>query len=148
MLRYLVAFIVAAVVFGGLDFLWLGTIAQKLYQQEIGALLLPKPRMDAAIAFYVVYLTGLIFFAVRPGLEAASLARTVGYAALFGLVAYATYDLTNLATLKGFSTKVVAADLVWGVVVSSAASTAAFFATRLVSRLKRLAIFNPADDMA
>jgi uncharacterized membrane protein len=134
MLRYLVAFIVAALVFGGLDFLWLGTIAQKLYQQEIGGLLLARPRMDAAVAFYVIYLTGLIFFAVRPGLDAASLAKAVGYAALFGFVAYATYDLTNLATLKGFSAKVVVADLVWGVVVSSAASAAAFLAARFVSR--------------
>jgi uncharacterized membrane protein len=132
MLRYLVAFIAAAVVFGGLDFLWLGTIAQKLYQQEIGGLLLARPRMDAAIAFYAIYLAGLIFFAVRPGLEAASLARAVGYAALFGFVAYATYDLTNLATLKGFSVKVVAADLLWGVAVSSAASAAGFLAARLV----------------
>jgi uncharacterized membrane protein len=134
MLRYLVAFAAAAVVFGGLDFLWLGTIAQKLYQQEIGGLLLEKPRMDAAIAFYVIYLVGLIFFAVRPGLEAGSLAKAVGYAAMFGFVAYATYDLTNLATLKGFSAKVVVADLAWGVVVSSAASTAAFLAARLVAR--------------
>ena len=131
--RYFVAFIAAAVVFGGLDFLWLGTIAQKLYQQEIGGLLLERPRLDAAIAFYVVYLIGLVFFAVRPGLETRSLARTLGHAALFGFVAYATYDLTNLATLKGFSAKVAAADLIWGLVVSSAASAAAFLAAGAVA---------------
>ena len=134
MLRYIVAFVAAAVVFGGLDFLWLGTIAQKLYRHEIGELLLAKPRMDAAIAFYVIYLIGLVFFAVKPGLEAGSLAKVLGYAALFGFVAYATYDLTNLATMKGFTVKVVMADLVWGVVVSSAAASAAFFAARLVTR--------------
>jgi uncharacterized membrane protein len=134
MLRYLVAFAAAAVVFAGLDFLWLGTIALKLYQQEIGTLLLAKPRMGPAVAFYVVYLVGLMFFAVRPGLEAGSLIKAVGYAALFGFVAYATYDLTNLATLRGFSAKVVVADLIWGVFVSSAATTAAYFAARLVAR--------------
>ena len=128
MLRYSVAFLTAAVVFGGLDFLWLGTLAQGLYQQKIGALLLARPRMDAAIAFYAVYLTGLLFFAVRPGLAAGSLVKTLGHAALFGFVAYATYDLTNLATLKGFTATVVAADLVWGVTVSSAAAAAGYFA--------------------
>lgn len=133
MLRYAVTFTAAAVVFAGLDFLWLGTIAQKLYQREIGALLLPRPRLDAAVAFYVVYLAGLIFFAVRPGLDAGSLRKTAAYAAAFGFVAYATYDLTNLATLNGFSAKVAAADLAWGMVVSSAGACAAWLAAQAVS---------------
>ncbi len=132
MLRYIAAFIASGVVFILLDFLWLAVIAQKLYQREIGTLLLAKPNMVAAVAFYLTYLAGTLYFAVRPGLMAGSWTTALFTGAAFGLVAYATYDLTNMATLNGFSWTVVAADLAWGAFVTSAVATAGYFGAQLV----------------
>lgn len=99
---------------GVLDFIWLGYVAKKLYYGEMGSILLEKPNMVAAVLFYVIYVIGTVVFVISPALAKGSLAHAIGYGALFGFVAYATYDLTNLATLKGFSLKVVIVDLIWG----------------------------------
>ncbi len=112
---------------GVLDFLWLGFIAKQLYRDEIGHLLLDKPNMGAALAFYVIYVVGVIMFVVNPALAKGSLWHALGYGALFGFVAYATYDLTNLATVKGFSLKVVLIDLAWGAFITAAMAGAAYW---------------------
>lgn len=104
---------------GLLDFFWLGFIAKKLYQAEIGSLLLPKPNMAAALAFYVIYVVGVVVFVINPALSSHNWQYALGYGAFFGLVAYATYDLTNLATLKNFSPKVVMIDMVWGMFITA-----------------------------
>ncbi len=130
MRRYLVAYLATAVVFVLLDAAWLGVIAQKLYRQEIGALLLDRPRWAPAVAFYLIYLAGVVLFAVRPALASGRLGEALVMGALFGFIAYATYDLTNLATLKGFSMKVVVADLAWGAFVSASAASAGLLAAR------------------
>ena len=80
----------------------------------MGSILLEKPNMTAAILFYIIYVIGTVVFVISPALAKGSLSHAIGYGALFGFVAYATYDLTNLATLKGFSPKVVVIDLIWG----------------------------------
>lgn len=132
-MRWIAAYVSAAVAFLALDALWLGVVAASLYQREFGPMLLDKPDMAAAAAFYAIYLVGVVYFAVKPALEAKSWKRAVLNGALFGFVAYATYDLTNLATLKGFPVAVVAPDLVWGAVVSTAAALAGYAAGRRFS---------------
>ncbi len=132
-MSWIAAYIAAAVTFLALDALWLGVVAQKLYQREFGPMLLEKPNMTAAAAFYALYLVGVVVFAVKPALEAGGWTRALLQGALFGLVAYATYDLTNLATLKGFPVRVVAPDLVWGMVVTSVAALAGYAAASRIS---------------
>ncbi len=130
---WIAAYVASAVSFLALDALWLGVVAQKMYQREFGPMLLDKPNMGAAVAFYALYIVGVVFFAVKPALEAGSWTRAVISGALFGLIAYATYDLTNLATLKGFPVKVVAPDLAWGMVVTTVAALAGYLAASRVS---------------
>jgi uncharacterized membrane protein len=114
------------------DFVWIGLIAQKLYRRELGSLLLDKPNLAAAVPFYLLYLAGTVYFATRPGLQTGSWNVALVNGALFGLMAYATYDLTNMATLKGYSWTVVAADLAWGVFLTAVVATAGYFAAGFV----------------
>lgn len=127
-MRSLIAYLVALVVMVVLDGLWLGVVARSLYRDALGPLMADPVVLWAAIAFYLVYPVGLVVFAVRPGGGAAAVAAR---GALFGLIAYATYDLTNLATLKGFPASIAAIDMLWGAVISAAASTV----SRLVARV-------------
>src|SRR5580704_14291517 len=103
MKRYVVAYVVMLVLFPLVDFLWIGGIARSLYQAEIGQLLAPQPKLAPAAIFYALYTLGVLAFVVTPDLDSADWRRTIGMAALFGLIAYSVYDLTNLSTLKGFS---------------------------------------------
>ena len=128
----IVAFAVTAVVFLILDAIWFGVISRNLYQREIGELLLPKPNLGAAAVFYVIYITGLVYFCVVPGVAGPSALRGLLNGAMFGIVAYATYDLTNLATLKGWSTTLVFIDIAWGAVASAIASAVAVAITTRV----------------
>lgn len=127
-MEMIVKLLVAGGVMGLLDFVWLGYIAKKLYYGEMGAILLEKPKMIAALLFYVIYVIGVVVFVVNPALANNSLAYAAGYGALFGLVAYATYDLTSLAVVKGFSVKVVAIDLLWGMALTAVVSAVVFMA--------------------
>ncbi len=129
-MRYVLAYLAAAVVFLGLDALWLGAIAGDFYRAQLGGLLLERPVLAAAGAFYALYVVGIVVFAVAPGLRAGSAGRAAGNGALFGFIAYATYDLTNLATLAGWSTAVSLLDMAWGAVVTAAGAVAGFFAAR------------------
>ena len=126
-MELVIKLLVTGGVMGVLDFLWLGFIAKQLYRDEIGHLLLDKPNMGAALAFYVIYIVGVIMFVVNPALAKDSMWHAIGYGALFGFVAYATYDLTNLATVKGFSLKVVLIDLAWGAFITAAMAGAAYW---------------------
>lgn len=112
---------------GAIDALWLSVIANKFYKSQIGPLLLDKPNMLAAVAFYLIYVVGIVAFAVLPALDRGAWQYALGYGALLGFVAYATYDLTNLATLKGFTAKLVAVDLLWGTVLTGTVSVATYF---------------------
>ncbi|HRK62889.1 MAG TPA: DUF2177 family protein [Terricaulis sp.] len=128
-----VAWIVAAIVFLALDAIWLTTMNDRLYRPLIGELLAPAPSLPPAIAFYLIYISGLVFFAISPGLERASLSKTLISAAAFGFVAYATYDLTNQATLRIWDVRITLADLAWGAFVSAAAAGAAHLAASRVN---------------
>ncbi|GMV05921.1 MAG: hypothetical protein AMXMBFR53_21980 [Gemmatimonadota bacterium] len=115
-----------AVVFFAIDLVWLGVVAQGFYQRHLGPLLRPDVLWPAALLFYLLYLAGLLVFAVLPGLEAGSLPRAVALGAFFGLVAYATFDLTCLALLRDFPVAVVVVDLAWGTVLTGTVSAAGF----------------------
>lgn len=115
----------AFVVLMALDVVWLTTMAPLLYQPTIGHLLAPEPDLAAAALFYAVYLVGVLVFAVRPLTLDASAWAAAGRGALFGFVAYATYDLTNQATLQNWPWRVTAIDLLWGTFLTATASGAA-----------------------
>jgi uncharacterized membrane protein len=130
-IRPLVAYVGAALVFCALDAVWLTLTNATLYRPALGPLLASAPRLVPAVLFYAVYLAGVVLFAALPGLEARRWLRAAALGAAFGFVAYATYDLTNQATLKLWSTRVTLLDLTWGTFVSAAGATAGYFAARL-----------------
>ncbi len=132
MSRTLIAYIATLIVFAVVDFVWLGFIAKGLYKNGIGHLMADQPNYVAAVLFYLLFIAGLLYFAVLPGLAADDWRRVAIDAALFGFFCYATYDLTNLATLKGWPVSIVVADLLWGAFVSTVGATAGFFITRAV----------------
>ncbi len=102
-----------------LDFAWLGLVARGFYRQQLGHLLSPDVRWTPAIIFYLLFVAAVVVFAVVPAVERGSLLRAVFLGGFFGIVAYATYDLTNLATLKDFPALVAAVDMTWGCVLSA-----------------------------
>ncbi len=114
----------------GLDAVWLSTMADRLYRPQLGELLAPQFDPAAAAAFYVLYVFGLVYFAVLPALREGDWRKALLNGALFGLVAYGTYDLTNQATLKHWPTIVTALDLLWGAFLSAAAAAGGFLAAK------------------
>lgn len=122
MKTHIVAHLTTLVAFLALDAIWLTKTADTLYRPVLGDMLVDGFRLAPALLFYGVYIVGLVHFAVRPGLTGGAV-TTLFEAALFGLVAYATYDLTNQATLKNWSTMLTLADLAWGTFVSAAAAS-------------------------
>ena len=135
--RTLAAFGAAMIAFCGCDFVWLAFVAGDYYQAQIGSLMLAQPNWIAAAIFYPLYTAGIVFFCVGPALAHDSLTRASISGAFLGLVAYATYDLTNLATLRGWPTAVAVIDIVWGMFVSGVAATAGFLAGRASSAAPR-----------
>jgi uncharacterized membrane protein len=124
---------VAVAAFFVIDMIWLGVVARGFYQTHLGDLLKPNVNWAAAVAFYLIFLVGLVILVIGPAVEKESLARAVMLGALFGLVTYAAYDLTNLATLQGFPVKVAIVDLVWGAILCSSVSAITYLAsTRLL----------------
>ena len=128
MLRYLATYAAIAVVMIALDLLWLGVIAKPLYQQGIGHLMAEQPNVPVAVLFYALYALGLLVLAVLPNAAEPGWSKTLVTAALFGFFAYATYDLTNLATLKGWPVGLSLLDMAWGTLVSTASAAAGKFA--------------------
>ncbi len=105
-----------------IDMVWLMWLGRGFYVEEIGSLLLEQPNLIAAFAFYALYIAGLVYLVLAPAAEADSGMKAVISGAVFGLVAYATYDLTNLAVMKGFTLKIALIDMVWGMALSAAVS--------------------------
>lgn len=117
---------VAAGLFVAIDAVWLGLVAPKFYRKHIGKILADKPNFVAAAVFYALYIVGVVVFAINPALDEDSLQQAMGLGALLGLVMYATYDLTNQATLKVWSTKVSVVDMAWGAFITGIVSTLTF----------------------
>ena len=135
MIRVIVAYVIAAVAFGALDAVWLTQSFPLVYLPEIGKLTLPSPAPVASLAFYLIYIGGLVWFAIAPGLRGDGAGRAMVNGAVLGLVAYATYDLTNLATLQHWTLKVSVIDMAWGTVASAIASGVTTALTRRLFRV-------------
>ena len=128
MTRMLVAYFAALVVFVGVDMLWLGIVARGFYKAQLGSLLAEKPVLAPAIAFYLLFVLGLVIFGVSPALRDQSWRSALVQSALFGFFAYATYDLTNMATLKDWPMTLSLVDLAWGTVLAGVAGLCAYVA--------------------
>ena len=122
-MRYVVAYIVTAVIFLGLDALWLSQIALGMYRREIGTLLLDKPNLVIAGLFYLLFVIGIVVLAIVPALNGGGWTTALLNGAVLGLVAYGTYDGTNLSTLKNWSLTVTIADLLWGTALTAVSAT-------------------------
>jgi len=120
-------FIIALPVFFIIDMVWLVLVAKKFYQEQIGFLMKPDINWFAAIIFYLLFIAGLIIFVISPAVEKHSWVHALIFGALFGLITYATYDLTNLATLKDWPLVVTVVDLIWGTVLASSISMITYF---------------------
>ncbi len=127
LLKYSKIYLITLCVFLVIDSIWLGYLAKDLYKQQIGHLLSSSIRWEAALSFYLIYIGGMIFFAVSPALFKKSWKVSLINGAVFGFMCYATYDLTNLATLKGWPLKIVFVDLFWGTFISAMTSCIAYF---------------------
>lgn len=124
MRKYLAAWSLVLLAMGLMDAVWIGWLARPLYQQGLGHLMAPQVNLVAAIAFYLVYGVGLLVFVVVPDGATGSWRRTLCRGALFGFVAYAVYDLTNLATLRDWPLAVALVDMAWGSLASLSAAAA------------------------
>jgi uncharacterized membrane protein len=127
---YLKLYLLTIPVFFAIDLLWLGVVAKNFYQSNLAHLLSPVVNWPAALLFYFMYIVGIILFAVKPGLDAGSLAKAALWGALFGFFTYATYDLTNLATLRQWPIKVVVVDVLWGTLLCSLVASGSFLIGR------------------
>jgi len=128
MREWIIGYAAAGVAFLVLDMIWLGTVGRALYLPTIGPIMAERTNIPAAAAFYVLYIAGIMFLAVQPGLKAQSLLVACGTGALLGLVAYGTYDLTNLSTLKSWTLKLALVDMAWGSVLTAIGAGAAYLA--------------------
>ena len=117
--RALSIYAVTLPIFFAIDLVWLGVVAKNFYRQHLGHLLAPQVHWGPAVLFYLVFIGGIVFFAVKPALEANSAMRALAYGAFFGFLTYATYDLTNQATLRDWPVIVTLVDLAWGTVLSA-----------------------------
>lgn len=128
---YIAAYLGAAVVFCVLDFIWLTLVAKGFYQSQMGELMAVQVRMVPAIIFYVLYLAGLVLFAISPALREQNWLMAVSLGLALGVIAYGSYDLTNMATLKGWSLSLTLVDIAWGAFVSAVSALAGFYAARI-----------------
>ena len=138
-MAYLVAYIACVLVMGGLDFLWLTNTSGAVYHRDLGPLLATDPNMGVAVVFYVTYIVGVLIFAVRPALarpggQGGGWKTAILYGALFGFFTYATYDLTNFATLKVWTLRVTVLDIAWGTVLTAITATAGTLAALKFAR--------------
>lgn len=124
MLKLLATYLSTTLVMVVIDLVWLGLIAKPMYQAGIGHLMTDKPNLVAAFSFYALFPIGLMIFAILPEAASTTWQRTAWLAALFGFFAYATYDLTNLATLKDYPLQLALIDMLWGSLVSAVAASA------------------------
>ncbi len=132
MIYYIKLYLATLAVFFATDMVWLVFVARSFYKKHLGYLMAPTVNWAAAIIFYLLFIVGILVFVVLPGVKENSLPNTIFRAALFGLITYATYDLTNLATVSNWPLIITLVDLVWGMVLSTIVSVASYFIARLL----------------
>ncbi|WP_295242480.1 DUF2177 family protein [uncultured Brevundimonas sp.] len=130
MIKYVAAYLGAGLTFAAIDFVWLTTMTNRLYKPVIGPIMADKPDMKAAVAFYLISIAGTVFLAIAPALKEGNWTRAAINGAALGFVAYATYDLTNQATLAVWQTKLTIIDLIWGTTLTMLSATGGYFAAR------------------
>ncbi len=128
--QFIKTYCLTFVVFLAVDFIWLGLIAKRFYDQYLGHFLREQVNWPAAFLFYLLFVLGIMVFVVLPAFKSNAWTQALLYGMLFGLVTYATFDLTNLALLKGWPTIIVVVDILWGMCLSSAVSTAGYFISK------------------
>jgi uncharacterized membrane protein len=131
--KLIISYLLTTIVFFAVDMTWLGFIAKGLYKKYLGGFLSDKVNWPAAIIFYLLFIIGIFYFAILPAVEKNSLAKAIISGALFGFFTYATYDLTNLATLKDWPLPIVFIDIIWGAVLTGIVSTAGFYIVKWVA---------------
>ena len=125
-LFYLKLYLLTIPVFFLVDIIWLGYVAKRFYRSNLDFILSPDVNWPAAISFYLIYIVGILFFAVAPALERESLTRALLWGGLYGFFTYATYDLTNMALIKGWPLKIVVVDIAWGIVLCAVVAASSF----------------------
>ena len=125
--KLIISYVLTFAVFFIIDMAWLGFVAKDIYKKYLGNLLSDNVNWAAAIIFYLLFVVGIFIFAIMPSVDKNSLQSAIILGALFGFFTYATYDLTNLATLKDWSLTIVFIDIIWGAVLTSIVSTAGFY---------------------
>jgi uncharacterized membrane protein len=131
--KAILVYLITVPIFFLIDMFWLGVVAKDFYKRHLGYLMRPQVNWAAAISFYLLFIIGIVIFAVKPGLEMQSPMRALIYGALFGLFTYATYDPTNLATVRDGLLVVTLVDLVWGTALCGAVATASYFVSSRLS---------------
>jgi uncharacterized membrane protein len=131
---FLKLYFIALPIFFALDMVWLGVAAKSFYAKHIGFLMKSNVNWAAAILFYLLFIAGLVVFVVVPALDKGSWARALLLGALFGLITYATYDLTNLATLRDWPLLITVVDLIWGTVLAASVSVATYLVAAKIGR--------------
>jgi len=126
-------YLIALPVFFAIDMLWLGVLAKGFYAKHVGFLMRTDINWPAAIIFYLLFIVGLVLFVIAPAVQKQSLMHAVAFGALFGLITYATYDLTNMATLKDWSLVVTIVDLIWGTVLATLVSSITYLIANKIS---------------
>lgn len=124
---FLKLYAIALPVFFAIDMIWLGLIAKNFYRAQIGALMKTDVNWTAAMLFYLIFIAGLIMFVINPAMEKNSWSHALLFGAIFGLVCYATYDLTNLAVAKDWPLLVTLVDLAWGAILAASVSIITYF---------------------
>jgi uncharacterized membrane protein len=133
-LKYILAYIATGLSFAVIDSFWLRNMYMKLYQPEIGEVLMKGVRMGPAVTFYLLYILGIVIFAFTPALASGRWQTALIYGAMFGFFTYMTYDLTNYSTLKVWSLKVTIYDIIWGTVLTGLSAAAGYWITASISR--------------
>ena len=131
--KLIISYLLTTVVFFAVDMTWLGFIAKGLYKKYLGGFLSDKVNWPAAIIFYLLFIIGIFYFAILPAVEKNSLTKAIVSGVLFGIFTYATYDLTNLATLKDWPLPIVFIDIIWGAVLTGIVSIAGFYIVKWVA---------------
>jgi uncharacterized membrane protein len=131
---YVAAYLGALLVFGAIDAAWLYVMGSQLYKPVLGDILAPNVRVGPAVAFYLLFPLGVTIFAIEPAIRSGSVTTALVYGALFGLFTYATYDLTNFATLRNWTLQITLIDIAYGAAVAGLAAVAGYWASGLIGR--------------
>jgi uncharacterized membrane protein len=133
-IMFIKLYFIALPVFFAIDMVWLGLIAKSFYAKQIGYLMKTDINWAAAILFYLLFIVGLVLFVIIPAVEKGSWVHSLLFGALFGLITYATYDLTNLATLKDWPLLVTIVDLTWGAVLAASVSIITYLIANTIGK--------------